>query len=428
MPHEQAYTVPGMPERFIRDPSIDTAHDVAPTGFYKSQREIYQSVKDFPRLASTLHYQFTKPDTQPLQIQARHETEITNTEHHTVMSLSDIELATTPLSEVTTKVSEAEVISAVNGIAGHTITVLVTEALRSFRERKPIQLTDHQTGIDPYERKTIDAICSNVLATSPILHPTEVTPFVWHVWQQLKPQYTFFKMIPNSTKKPRIEGTQHTADFVHDYWQSEEMSQFEEELFDLHQTRLNNYVDYGVPLTATDTLSIESNPEYELAIEQLVICHKHFGAYKIQFKGQADFVATQKNRKTGETVLVLIDQKHGKADKLHSLPNRLQALLYSDALKEKQFSKKKFSDMTPRGVMFLYHVFDTEKDDSFYIDASVYPDEYQHLMDELFTTTRQWWMYQKEYKALKFEKQHAAVMPHIPHPKDEVRPIQFSMF
>lgn len=418
-----------MHERFIRDPSIDNSVDVAPPSFYKSQREIYQSVRNFPKIASSLHYTFMVPDNPLQQMQGPFQTEPeTEVDQHTVMSLSDIELAITPPSHVRTTISEAEVISAVNGIVGHTITVLMTEAVNAAREGNPINLVKHQTGIDLHEKELIDTICKTVQMTAPVKKPSDITPFVWQVWQQMRTQYTFFKMIPNSTKKPRIEGTQYSADFVRDYWESDQMNQFEEQLFFMHRARINNYLNSGNPFSDTPPLTIESNPEYGLSIEELVICHKHFGAYKIQFKGQADFVTSQRNKETGEKVLVIVDQKYGKGTKLHELPNRLQALLYSDALKEKQFSKKNYGEVTPRGVMFLYHVFDTTKDESFYIDASVYPDEYQKLMDALYETTSNWWMYQKEYKAAKFERQHAAVMPYIPKPNEDIRPVQFSLF
>lgn len=418
-----------MQERFKRDPSIDNSVDSAPPGFYKSQREIYQSVKKFPQVASTLAYTFTVPDNPLQQMQGPYETEPeTEVEHHTVMSLSDIELASVTPSAIRTSISEPEVISAINGIAGHAITILMTEAVYAAREGKSINLSKHQTGISSHEQELINEICKKVQDTTPVKKPSDITPFVWAVWQQMREQYTFFKMIPNSTKKPRIEGTQYSADFVHDYWESDQMNQFEEQLFLMHRARISNYLDYGNPFSDNPPLTLESNPEYGLSIEELVICHKHFGAFKIQFKGQADFVTSQKNTETGQEVLVIIDQKYGKGTNLHELPNRLQALLYSDALKEKQFSKKNYGEVTPRGVMFLYHVFDTKKDDSFYIDGSVYPDEYQKLMDELYKTTSNWWMYQKEYKVAKFERQHAAVMPYIPKPNEDIRPAQFSMF
>jgi hypothetical protein len=125
----------------------------------------------------------------------------------------------------------------------------------------------------------------------------------------------------------------------------------------------------------------------------------------------------------------VIDQKYGQGKTLHSAPNRLQSLLYSDALQQKQFSKKNFSEVSQAGVMFLYHVFDTDNTDrSYYIDATVYPEEFPTVMNTLVEATEAWWMYEKEYKAIKFERQHAAVMPHLPKPNEEIRPVQFSMF
>ena len=418
-----------MPERFARDPSIDTAFDVLPPGFYKSQREIYQSVKNFPNKALSLQYQFSVPDTPLHQMLSPISTEDSEEEPHIVMSLSDIELALTQPSEITDTVSEKEVFSAIQGICGHTITTLITEAVYAARAGSKINLVQNQTGLADYERALIQELTDEEVQKHPIIKPSDITPFVYAVWHKLKDHYTFYKLIPNSTRKARIEGTQYPAHLIEDYWNSQELDCFTERLFEMHRQRIARFLYSGSPFDDNPPLTIESNPEYPLEIEKLVICHKHFGAYKIQFKGQADFVSTQKNPDTGNVTLLVIDQKYGQGKTLHSAANRLQSLLYSDALQQKQFSKKNFTELSPAGVMFLYHVFDTENTDrSHYIDATVYPEEYQSVMESLIQATESWWMYEKEYKANKFERQHAAVMPHIPKPTEVLRPIQFSMF
>ncbi len=419
-----------MTERFVRDPSIDSAIDVLPPGFYKSQREIYRAVENFSQHAASLHYQYSTPDTPLHQMLAPLSALETETEEtHTVMSLSDIELALTPLSEITQSVTEKELVSAIQGICGHTITTLMTEAVLCARAGRQVNLVQHQTGMADYEAALIQGITDNQVQTQPIRKPSDITPFVYSVWQKLKTHYSFFKLIPNSTRKARIEGTQYSATDIADFWRSEQLACFEERLFEMHRKRIARFLESGSPFDDNPPLTIESNPDYPLEIEKLVICHKHFGAYKIQFKGQADFVTTHRNSETNAVSLVVIDQKYGQGKTLHSAPNRLQSLLYSDALQQKQFSKKNFTEVSPAGVMFLYHVFDTDNTDrSYYIDATVYPDKFPTVMNTLVEATEAWWMYEKEYKAIKFERQHAAVMPHLPKPNEEIRPVQFSMF
>lgn len=347
-------------------------------------------------------------------------------EAHTIMSMSDFEIASTPTHELTAQMSEVEAKSVVKGVAGHKLTYIVTELTRQLRSgQNPNTVTQMQPNMDQEERVVIDAIAARVLSQYRSVFVQDVPLIASEIWMSVRDEYVFVKKIPNSTKKPLIEGTQYSSDWVRDWWNSDEQKDFEGTVSLLHEQKLRQYLDQQPIGNESMHLPLESNPLFTVFAEKPLVTHAELGAFRIQFRGQADFVLANSQ----DDYHIGVDLKFGNPDLLYSLPNRLQALAYSHALRERQFSKKRYSQVTPSDVMFLYEVINTKPgaEGIYYKDATVYPDEYPALMQSLYDTCLYWWLNHKEFTRFKKEKKNAIVMPHFPSPDELSRAMQRSM-
>jgi|GEM_PF-4454390 len=414
-------------ERFTRNSEIDTPPEASFSPQEKPEHLVFYESLHYGELrkAGCVTYPVVALPGNPLnEFERTGSNELA--EAHTIMSMSDFELASTPAHELTSKISEAEAKSVIRGVAGHKLTYIVTELTRQLRSGQyPSTVTVLQQNIDQEERVVIDAIASRVLSQYRTVFVQDVPLIATEIWMSLRDEYVFVKKIPNSTKKPLIEGTQYSSDWVRDYWNSDEQKDFEGVVSQLHEQKIRQFLDHQPLGSEALSLPLESNPLFKTETEKPLVTHAELGAFRIQFRGQADYVLTN----TQDDYHIGIDLKFGNPDLLYSLPNRLQALAYSHALRERQFSKKKYSQVTPSDVMFLYEVINTKPgaEGIYYKDATVYPNEYPALMNSLYQTCLYWWLKHTDFTRLKKEKKNAIVMPHFPSPDELSRAMQRSM-
>ncbi len=321
---------------------------------------------------------------------------------YTVMRFSDLELASQG-GNVTGWVSEAEAQGTIRGVAGHMIGSLVNELTRQVREGKNVTsgaLT--QEGIKPEIKNVIDSQVHAVVGHKPKVHLTRVPFIAEKVWDRLKKDYIFWKV---SKKEGLKQGDQFSAKWVKEYWMSEEMKAYAQSLFEIHENRIGSYWTQDL-FNETVFLPMESDPVFNLATEKPIMLLVHFNGYQVQFKGRADYTLHGR---------AVIDEKYGSPDGLHTKAGRIQALLYSDGMKQTGYPKRFYNQLSPEDTIFYYHWYDTrsEKHGSYYIDGTVLPDEYPQILSDMAEFTHTWWTYEDYFKEIKKQRSNALILPYL---------------
>lgn len=346
---------------------------------------------------------------------------------HTQMSISDIELALDYPTKKPELPTAQEIKGSLRGIAGHDISEMMNALIRNARkDGEPGDFTITYSNLKPYERSIIQETAASYISLYGNLRLIDLPYLAHDIWSGLKSKYVFYKRNGNS-KKALLEGSVFKGEQISGWWNSRDQETFEDKIFSIYERRLKERMIN--PITDPDylTLPLESDPNFELITEQLLVTHIHYGTFKIQMRGQADYVLSGKDKKN--LTHLVIDNKYGKTN-TQSEASRIQALLYSFMVSKRDYAKENFTHVSPESSMFLYHMFDTssETPSSYYVDGTVYPDEYESVVKSLSTAVTLWWFYQKELKQIKNARKEAAFMPYLPKPSEEVVPVQRRLF
>lgn len=332
---------------------------------------------------------------------------------YTPMSLADFSLV--GKDDIHASIDFAK--DALENLAGHQITYLVTEILRQGRHlgrvdtltstRNPDHLKMHEKAI--FDRCFYDTLRGRKFGAK------DVVEVAFEVWQNLRAKYFFYKKPSNSKNLPLYGGSQIAPEWVAWQWLlNPEHLAFEEGVFAIHSRAIKEYLEYEYSSEQNlRTYPVESDPENSILTKEPIYYHVDHGPFKMQYKGELDSVMDYFGR------TVVIAQKYTDSDDLASLTNRLRVLLHSLSARNSgatiNIEKMRHPDVT-----YLYQIYDFAKGEYYYLDASVTVEEFRCLQSELFMQSLCWLAdYKNHYKELKTRSKRAFVAPHLPYP-DEV--------
>lgn len=323
---------------------------------------------------------------------------------HKIMTMSDLELAAKKdLDSLFLQEHEAK--GAIRGVSGHEISVITNELLRAYLRQDPLNAVPYAYHPPDDKIQIIKASVEQTLTNYNQIKMENIVDISCELWQKLRELHLF--TYGKHNRKTIERGSLFSPMWVHDYWVSDEMKKFETNIFEINRNRITNYL--SDLFDEFSFLPLESNPEVLLESEKPVILHVEFGSFRIQFKGRIDYAIHD---------FLAIDTKFGSPDTLFSPVNRIQSLLYSHVLKHGNFNKGYVVDLDPSDTLFYYHVYDTKAavPSSFYVDATVYPNEYVGVLDNLCVLASEWVANYEEFKHIKETQETAVVLPFLASP------------
>lgn len=334
------------------------------------------------------------------------------------MAISDIEMAAKG-AELTSQVSEAEVIGSIRGSAAHTITLLVNQFMLSQMAQKP--LPDVPLTLPTFSDKTLqnlDTVFTNQALRNYWDNPEvyqkiesrDVVTFVEESWQNIRKLHQFTNYTHN--RSLIADGQQFNSNWVQAYWFDASQTSFEEKIFDIERKKINTYIEN--PLFEGDPylfIPLPMHPDLYVATEEDVRKRVNFGGYAIQFTGRIDYHLTNGERN------IYIDKKFGSYDSLRTEVTEAQVLAYCYILG----SEKDAPDYAPYNIIsplnsFFYddwYDVTSENPNSYLVDLTLPQNRLEAAQQNLAKYTKIWNDNVSTFRHIKALRERAFIVPFL---------------